>query len=250
MTKTLVVAHCGDVQCAPESTIPAFESAIAKGADVIECDIHLTKDDKLVVHHDYYLGRTDGGCGYISDFTLPELRALDAGGWFSKEFSGTQMPTLESVLALGKGKVRFEIDMRTPTLRFLKQLVRAIIRFDVIGDVELTSSHIPLLFQVKRIDTKLCTGVFFSSRPDWMTPVLGQQHVIGWMRLMEAQVAHLPMERVDGAFVRRLHESGFRVHGSNLDDEEDVRQAIRLGVDQFSTDKLDVALQVRDELDQ
>ena len=250
MAGILIVARCGDLQCAPESTMPAFESAIAKGADVIECDVHLTKDGDLIVHHDYYLGRTDDGGGYISDFTLPELRALDAGGWFGDQFVGTQMPALEDVLALGKGRVRFEIDMRTPTLRFLKRLIGVLIRFDAMGDVELTSAHLPLLFQVKRIDANLRTGVFFSSRPDWMTPVLGQQHVIGWMRLMEAQVAHLPAERIDGAFVRRLHESGFFVHGSNLNDEEDMRRAMQLGADQFSTDRLDVALKVRDELDQ
>ena len=250
MSGSLIVARCGDLQCAPESTLPAFESAIVKGVDTIELDVHLTKDVRLVVHHDYYLGRTDDGSGCISDFTLPELRALDAGGWFGDQFAGTQMLALEDVLALGRGKVRFEIDMRTPTLRFLKRLVGTLIRFDVMHDVELTSSHLPLLFQAKRIDAKLRTGVFFSSRPDWMTPVLGQQHVIGWMRLMDAQVAHLPVERIDGTFVWRLHESGFFVHGSNLDDEEDMRQAVRLGVDQFSTDRLDIALKVRDELSQ
>jgi len=67
------------------------------------------------------------------------------------------------------------------------------------------------------------------------------------MRLMEAQTAHLPMSRIDGAFVRRLHESGFLVHGSNLNDEQDMRKAVSLGVDQFSTDRLDLALRVRDE---
>jgi len=223
MTKAVVVARCGDSQCAPESTRPAFESAIDKGADVVEFDVHLTKDGELVVHHDYYLGRTDDGSGYIGDFTLAELQALDAGAWFGEAFAGTRI------------------------MRFLKRLIGTIIRFDVARDVELTSSHIPLLFQVKRIDAKLRTGVFFSPRPDWMTPVLGQQHVVGWMRLMEARTAHLPMSWIDGAFVRRLHESGFLVHGSNLNDEQDMRQAVSLGVDQFSTDRLDLALRVRDE---
>jgi hypothetical protein len=80
-----------------------------------------------------------------------------------------------------------------------------------------------------------------------MTAMLGQQHVIGWMRLMEAQVAHLPMSRIDEASVYRLHESGFLVHGSNLDDREDMERAVCLGVDQFSTNELDVALMVREE---
>jgi glycerophosphoryl diester phosphodiesterase len=248
MAGTLIVARCGDQRCAPESTLPAFKGAVARGADAIEFDVHLTKDVRLVVHHDYYLGRTDDGSGFIGDFTQAELRALDAGRWFGKEFAGERMPTLDEVLTLGKGRVRFEIDMRTPTKLLITRLVEAIARFDVADDVELTSSHLPLLFQVKRIDSGLRTGVFFSARPDWMTPMLEQQHVIGWMRLMEAQVAHLPPSLIDPAFVYRLHESGFLVHGSNLNRRDDMERAIRLGVDQFSTDELYLALRVRDRL--
>jgi glycerophosphoryl diester phosphodiesterase len=247
MTGTLIVARCGDQRCAPESTLPAFESAIVKGADTIEFDVHLTKDVRLIVHHDYYLGRTNDGSGFIGDFTQTELRTLDAGCWFDEEFAGAQMPTLDEVLDLGKGRVRFEIDMRTPTKLLITRLIEAIARFDVADDVELTSSHVPLLFQVKRVDPSLRTGVFFSTRPEWMTPMLEQQHVIGWLRLMEAQVAHLPPSLIDDAFVYRLHESGFLVHGSNLNDREDMARAIRMGVDQFSTDELEVALKVREE---
>jgi len=158
------------------------------------------------------------------------------------------MPTLGEILDLGRGKVRSEIDMRTPTKLLITRLIEAIARFDVANDVELTSSHLPLLFQVKRVDPGLRTGVFFSERPEWMTSMLEQQHVIGWMRLMEAQVAHLPPSLIDDAFVYRLHESGFLVHGSNLNDRESMERAIRLGVDQFSTDELDVALKMREEL--
>jgi glycerophosphoryl diester phosphodiesterase len=246
MTETLIVARCGDLRCAPENTIAAFESAIAKGADTIEFDVHLTKDVRLIVHHDYYLGRTNDGSGFIGDYTQAELRALDAGGWFGEKFVGVRMPTLDEVLDLGKGKVRFEIDMRTPTKLLITRLVEAIARFDVADDVELTSSHVPLLFRVKRVDPGLRTGVFFSARPEWMTPMLEQQHVIGWMRLMEAQVAHLPSSLIDDAFVHRLHESGFAVHGSNLNDRADMERAIRVGIDQFSTDELDIALEVRE----
>jgi glycerophosphoryl diester phosphodiesterase len=77
--------------------------------------------------------------------------------------------------------------------------------------------------------------------------MLEQQHVVGWMRLMEAQVAHLPPSLIDEAFVRRLHESGFLVYGSNLNDREDMARAVRWGLDQFSTDDVDAALMVRRE---
>jgi len=118
----LIVARCGDIQHNPESTLPAFEQAILKGADTIELDVHLTQDDQLVIHHDYYLGRTDNGSGYIGDQTLADLRKLDAGGWFDARFRGEKIPTLQEVFDLGKNRVRFEIDMKGSSLRFLNRV--------------------------------------------------------------------------------------------------------------------------------
>jgi glycerophosphoryl diester phosphodiesterase len=248
MIKPLIVARCGDLQNAPESTFPAFEGAIAKGADAIEFDVHLTKDEKLVVHHDYYPGRTNQGSGHIGDYTLAELKALDVGGWFDVKFAGERMPTLSEVFDLGKGRIRFEIDMRSPSLIFLNRVIDEIARFGVTDDVELTSAHVPLLFHVKRINPKLRTGIFFRALPDWMEPALGQEHVIGWMMLTDAQVAHLPSSLIEGWFIQRLHKRNFLVHGSNLNTEEEIREAIMLGIDQFSTDQLELALNIQEEL--
>jgi glycerophosphoryl diester phosphodiesterase len=250
MTEPLIVARCGDLQNAPESTLPAFEGAIVKGADAIEFDVHLTKDEELVVHHDYYLGRTNQGSGHIGDYTLAELRALEVGSWFDARFAGEKMPTLSEVLALGKSRIRFEIDMRSPNLAFLNRVIDEIARFGVADDVELTSSHVPLLFHVKRIKPRLRTGIFFRSLPDWMKPALGQQHVIDWMILTNAQVAHLPSSLIEEAFIQRLHENNFLAHGSNLNTEEEMRKAVILGMDQSSTDKLELALNIREELSQ
>ncbi len=248
MIKPLIVARCGDLQNAPESTLPAFEGAIAKGADAIEFDVHLTKDEELVVHHDYYPGRTNQGSGHIGDYTLAELKALDVGGWFDVKFAGEKMPTLSEVLDLGKGRIRFEIDMRSPNLIFLNRVIDEIARFGVTDDVELTSAHVPLLFHVKRINPKVRTGIFFRVLPDWMEPALGQEHVIGWMMLTDAQVTHLPSSLIEEWFVQRLHKRNFLVHGSNLNTEGEIREAIMLGIDQFSTDQLELALDIQKEL--
>jgi len=249
MVRPLIVARCGDLQNAPESTLPAFEGAIARGADAIEFDVHLTKDGELVVHHDYYLGRTDDGSGHVGDYTLAELRALDVGSWFDARFAGEKIPMLGEVLDLGKGSIRFEIDMRTPTLPFLHRVIEEVAQFGVADDVELTSAHVPLLFHVKRIDPRLRTGVFFRPLPDWMRPALGQQHVLDWMTLIDAQVAHLHSSLIEGEFVRRLQENGFLVHGSNLNTEREMQQGILAGIDQFSTDRLTLALDVRGGLE-
>ena len=68
MSKPKVIARCGDNQHAPESTLAAFESAIFKGADGIELDVQMSRDEQLIIHHDYLLGRTENAQGMLSDF--------------------------------------------------------------------------------------------------------------------------------------------------------------------------------------
>lgn len=240
--KPRIVAHKGDMQNAPESTFAAFRSAIDKGADTIEFDVHLTKDNQLVIHHDYYLGRTEQAQGAIEDFTLAELRDLDIGSWFSPRFAEERIMTLPEVLALGQGNIRFEIDMRTPDLQLLNLILADIDRFGVSTEVELTSVHTPLLTKAKQIAPNLAIGIFFSPFPDWMTNDLGQRHIIAWMKLMDAQVAHLHVPQLTSTFVDMLHEQGFLAHGVNLDTKSDIETGLAASVDQFSTDVLDLAL--------
>lgn len=95
---TRACAHRGDNKNAPENTIPAFESAVRKGAHQIEFDVYLSKDGKEVVIHDTKVDRTTNGTGNVSDLTFAELRALDAGSWFGAEFKGLQIPTLRETL--------------------------------------------------------------------------------------------------------------------------------------------------------
>lgn len=109
--RTLVIAHRGYCEVAPENTIPAFKLARAAGADLVELDYHHSKDGELVVLHDATLDRTTdavakwGGKGIRADGkTLQELRPLDAGKWFDPQFAGTRMPTLsESLDAIQAG---------------------------------------------------------------------------------------------------------------------------------------------------
>lgn len=91
-------AHRGDVAHAPENTLPAFALAVEKGAPMIEFDVHLSKDGRMVIIHDDTVDRTTDGTGKVSDLTFDELRALDAGSWFDEKFKGTRIPTLRETL--------------------------------------------------------------------------------------------------------------------------------------------------------
>ncbi|HYB20380.1 MAG TPA: glycerophosphodiester phosphodiesterase family protein, partial [Thermodesulfobacteriota bacterium] len=84
----MVIAHRGFSGAAPENTLAAFHQAIEAGSDMIELDIQLSKDGKIVVLHDDTLERTTNGRGRAVDFTLQELKAFDAGSWFGVQFSG------------------------------------------------------------------------------------------------------------------------------------------------------------------
>jgi len=245
MTFPLIIAHRGDAKHAPENTLAAFDLAIAKGADAIEFDLHQTLDGELVVHHDYTLDRTTTGSGQISDYTLNELRALDAGSSFSPDFAGEAIPTLSEVLELGKGLVRFEIELRCATLSFLNKVIHEIEDHGVASDVEITSSHIPLLPFVRLHQKELRVGYFVPAIPEWKSPELGSLHLIQWLKLIDAQVAHLSTSMLHQPIVDSLRDQGYLVHGTNLNEAEGIQGALSLGVDQFSTDKIDLALELR-----
>lgn len=108
----IVVGHRGTKSFAPENTIAAFDKAIAIGARAIEMDVRMTKDGEFVIMHDPFVNRTTDGSGLVSQMTLAEIKALDAGGWFSPEFAGERVPTLREALRAVKGRAAVDIDFK------------------------------------------------------------------------------------------------------------------------------------------
>src|SRR5688500_16528220 len=100
----LVIAHRGASSYAPENTLAAFDLAIEMGARHLELDVHLTRDDHVVVIHDDTVDRTTGGVGPVAEQTLAELKSLDAGSWFGEKFAGQRIPTFAEVLERYAGR--------------------------------------------------------------------------------------------------------------------------------------------------
>ena len=112
--KVSVVAHRGLSRSAPENTMAAFRLAAEAGCDLIEFDVHLTKDDQLVVIHDDTLERTTNGTGYVRDRTLAEIRALDASAG-DAAFAGEKVPTLDEVLTWSRATaVTLSLEIKQP----------------------------------------------------------------------------------------------------------------------------------------
>ena len=129
----ILVAHRGASAYAPEHTIPAYELAIAQGADFVEQDLAVTKDGVLVCVHDLTLERTTDveavfpdrfvdvkvgpGAGrhwLVNDFTLDEIKRLDAGSWFDKKFAGARIPTFQEAIDLVRGRAGLYPELKDP----------------------------------------------------------------------------------------------------------------------------------------
>ncbi|MBP1949244.1 glycerophosphodiester phosphodiesterase [Virgibacillus litoralis] len=110
------IAHRGASAHAPENTMAAFEKAVDMKADYIEIDVQMTEDEELIAIHDTTLNRTTDGRGFVGDFTLEEIRVLDAGSWFGEEFAGEQIPTFEEVIDAYRGKIGILIELKSPEL--------------------------------------------------------------------------------------------------------------------------------------
>ncbi len=128
-----VIAHRGASAYAPENTVPAFELAAEQGAEFVEIDIQLTSDGEIVVLHDVTLDRTTDvedvfpdrsrpdpddedqvPHWWVDDFTIDELRRLDAGSWFGDEFAGTRIPTFDETIEALRGRSGIFIEIKSP----------------------------------------------------------------------------------------------------------------------------------------
>jgi len=108
------IAHRGAAGTRPELTRPAFERALEIGVDMIELDVHLTRDRQLVVLHDRELGRTVRGSGAVRERTLAELCALPAGDWFDPPYADAPVLSLDDVLRLTEGRAALNVEIKSP----------------------------------------------------------------------------------------------------------------------------------------
>jgi glycerophosphoryl diester phosphodiesterase len=116
-TKILTCAHRGNHNNAPENSLKSIQDAIDKQIEMVEIDVRQTKDGKFVLMHDSTLERTTNGSGNVSDYTLEELKQLklkDNRGVITNE----EIPTLQEILALGRGKIYFDLDISNDKVSF------------------------------------------------------------------------------------------------------------------------------------
>ena len=166
-----IICHRGYHAKYPENTLAAFEAAIEAGADMIELDVMLSNDRKLVVIHDAILDRTSNGKGSVANLTLAELKQLDAGSWFDTKFADQQIPELSEVLDLVNGRAYVNIEIKSnayepghPTDAIEKQVVDLLRQKDLLATSMVSSFDVNILEQIAFMENPPATA-FISHKP-------------------------------------------------------------------------------------
>ena len=225
-----IIAHRGYRAKYPENTLTAFSAALDAGVDMIELDVLLSKDRKMVVIHDPALERTTNGKGPVGERTLAELKELDAGSWFDPQFAGERVPTLEDVLDLVDGQVPVNIEIKraayepeAPPDAIEKQVVDLVRRKRMTNLVLISSFEWRVLQNVSESEDAPATALL-SRYPD-------EDNHLEVCRKLRAFSWHPSFLEVKREHVAEMHEAGIMVFPYNADTREDVQRMLDLEVD-------------------
>jgi len=230
----LIIAHRGAGMLAPENTLAAFRKALELGVDGIELDVMLCKSGEAVVIHDFTVDRTTDGHGQVKDLTLEELKRLDAGSWFDPRFAGERIPTLEEVFDLVGTKAIINVELKSTSIMGdgLEKGVVELIRRKGLFDNVIVSSFNPLaLWRVRRMDPRIKTGLLYASdlpiylRQAWFYP------------LAQPDALHPRYDMVTPVYLEKVKAKGHRVNVWTVNDPQEMRRLIDLGVDAIITDR-------------
>jgi len=243
--RPLVMAHQGGKGLRPDNTLGAFEHAVALGVDVLEMDIHTTADGVLVVMHDDTVDGTTDGSGPIQDFTLAELKELDAGyRWtpddgqtFPYRGQGITVPTVAEVFAaFPRMPMNIEIKQAEPSM--VAPFCELIRDYNMVDRVLVASFDDETIAEFREECPEVATST--STNETVMLYALSRLFLEATYSA-PADAAQVPEYRsglhvLAPRFVDAAHKRNLEVHAWTINDEGDMERMIALGVDGIITD--------------
>jgi glycerophosphoryl diester phosphodiesterase len=187
----------------------SFRSAIAAGCDLIECDVHLSSDGRLVVIHDHTLERTTNGTGLVREHSAAELRKLDAG-------EGEKIPLLQEVVELALGKVGLVIEIKQLPALYAgleEKLLNMLRQLGAVSECAVVSFNHTAIHQLRKMEPALQLGILEGARP--MDPAR-------LLREAGADVYSPHWGATDPQVVQEVHAAGGAVAVWPVDDETAV----------------------------
>ena len=245
----VIIGHRGYRAGYPENTLASFSAAISAGADMIELDVTLSRDRKVVVIHDDTLNRTTSGFGPVQQATFEELKQLDAGSWFDPRFAGEPLPTLEEVLILAGKKILINVEIKSsawesgsfgdtpedaPKDTIERQVVDLIIRHDLLSSTLISSFHAGFLENISRLPVHPEIA-FITDRtlPRDFLETCKRLGVFSW---------HPHHKSLEPRYIEKAHSLGVLIFPYTVNSVEEMRRLVNMGVDGVITDDPRAAL--------
>jgi glycerophosphoryl diester phosphodiesterase len=221
--RPLVIAHRGASSERPENTLAAYERALELRADMIEIDLHRSRDGHVVVTHDAEL-RGLGGSGEVGEATLAEIRRLDAG-------EGQRVPTLDEVLDGFGARIPFNLEIKQarggPYPGLEAAAVAAVRARGIVAQTLFSSFYDPVLARLRAAAGEARIALLLSRR--YPVDPLARARALG----AEAINPEDPLVTPD--LVAEAHAAGLAVHPFTVDDEARMRELLAWGVDGMFT---------------
>ncbi len=232
----VVFAHRGASGEAPENTLVSMKKAAAAGAKAVEFDVQLSKDNRLVVIHDYRVDRTTDGSGYVMRKTLGELKKLDAGSWYSREYTGEKIPTLEEVVELLPEDTLLNIEIKSFMLDkrdIAGRVVDVVERYGIEERVIISSFDHKLLKGVRERSRDIKIGLLFYGR------LLGIKDYEG-IRELNPWSIHPSQDYLDKEYIKHLKGTGCKIYTYTVNSKERLEELKKQGVDGLFSDYPDL----------
>jgi glycerophosphoryl diester phosphodiesterase len=210
---------------APENTLASFEKAIEVGVDAIEIDVHLTADNQVVVIHDRTVDRTTDGSGPVDTMTLNEIRELSAGGWYDASFADQKILTLEETLDLVGWRSLLLIETKTEEAA---EKAVAIIRAQRAQSRVVMQSFLgPAVRTINRLDSRIPTSFLMTGGEAVLRRKTG---VVKRVLKLGANALSLKYTAATPDLVNMFLSRAMGMWVWTVDDEEDMREMIEMGV--------------------
>jgi len=242
-----VIAHRGASAYYPENTLPAFEAAIAMGADMVELDVQLSSDKEVVVFHDEKISRCTDGRGKLSDYTLTQLKKLDAGIRFDKKFKDTRIPTLAEVLDLCENRIAVNIEIKTEAVGRMffggieEKCLHLVERCGMRERVVFSSFDPRAVMHLKQIDNHVPVAVLFEKKH------YGSRLPSDVVESVGADAFNCSASELNKKWLADLKANRIPVHVYTVDDATKMKKFIESGVNGIFTNKPDVLKKVLTE---
>ena len=237
---TMNIAHRGASGYAPENTMAAFDKALEMKADYIEIDVQLSKDGEVVLMHDGMIDRTTDGSGSVDDYTLEELKQLDAGSWFGPQFAGEQIPTLEEVLDTYRGKIGILIEIKNAAQHpGIEEKVAAALEKRNMdkpnnGKIIVQSFDHGSIAHFNALLPNVDTGVLVGYNAEGISDAQLAQFAT------YADYVNPNHQMADTDLVSRIHDYGMQIAPYTINDQSRINELMEYGVDGIISDYPDL----------